>query len=99
MVDDETAPDARLGLLSLPNPFRQSAEIHFDLPSAGVYEVAIFDITGRKITGYRANGSAGDNVVHWDGRDQSGARVGSGVYYYRLRANGQSETKKMLLLK
>jgi beta-glucanase (GH16 family) len=97
--DGGTVPNAQFGLRSMPNPFNQSAEIRFDLPSAGAYEIAIFDVAGRRVAGYRGTGNTGANVVRWDGRDALGASVGSGVYYYRLQAGGQSATRKMLLLK
>lgn len=86
---------------SFPNPSRGRARIEFDLPRpTEATELAIFDVQGRKVrvlaTGKRAPGSYS---LDWDGTDDSGRRVGSGVYFYRLRAGTFEETRRMVLLK
>ena len=82
-----------------PNPFDDSTDIRFDLPARGSYEIEIFDVSGRRVTGFRGVGSAGINSVHWDGRDDSGRRVGSEVLFYRLEAGSYRETRKMTLIR
>jgi flagellar hook assembly protein FlgD len=61
----------------------------------------VYDVTGRHVrTLLRGNVAAGQHTVQWDGRDDRGFSVGSGVYFYRLRAGANSvASRKMLLLK
>jgi len=82
-----------------PNPFNARTEIRFDLPAAGIYELEIYDVAGRKVAGFGGVGSAGANSLLWDGRDGRGADLGSGVYYYRLRAGSDTATRQMILVK
>jgi len=84
---------------NVPNPFNPSTTIHFDLPAGGSYEIAIFDIAGRRVAGFRGVGSVGPNSVTWDGRDAAGRQAASGVYFYRLEAGPYRATRKMTLLK
>lgn len=97
-VDDVAGP--RLELLSnVPNPFNARTEIRFDLPVGGSYEVAIYDVSGRRVRGFSGIGTTGINTVQWDGRDDAGANVSSGVYYYRLQTEDGSAARKMVLVK
>jgi len=96
----DVANGRAFGLSSnVPNPFNATTEIRFDLPSAGSYEIVIYDVAGRQVNRFSGVGSVGANSVRWDGRDQSGANMGSGVYYYRLQADGHSVTNKMVMVK
>jgi hypothetical protein len=82
-----------------PNPWRSGTSISFYLPRDEVVYLHVFDAKGRLvdvlIDGVRRN--AGVQTVPWDGRRSNGSRLGSGVYFYRLRAGGFIETKKMIL--
>jgi len=85
---------------NFPNPFNPTTTIAFDIPSPGFVSLEIFDVTGRRVSevaaGYYQTGSY---RVEWNGRDSRGNMVASGIYFYRLKANGLTETKKLLLLK
>jgi len=97
---DET-PDAAARLQqNYPNPFNPTTTIRFDLPSRGEVELVIYDASGARVA-IIARGfyPAGSHTVRWNGTDASGARVASGVYFYRLRSNGVELARKMLLLK
>jgi len=98
-LDQGELASAHLGLRTVPDPFVQNTEIHFDLPAEDSVQIVIYDTAGREITRYQGTGSAGANSVQWDGRDRLGNRVTAGVYYYRLRTNNLVASRKMLLVK
>jgi hypothetical protein len=83
-----------------PNPFSPETRIAFDLPTAGRAELRIYDVRGRLvrtlIDGKRA---AGPQSVSWDGRDETGVEVASGVYFYSLNAPGVDESRRMILVR
>jgi ligand-binding sensor domain-containing protein len=83
-----------------PNPFNASTIIRFTLPRAVRAELAVYDVTGRKVRTL-ASGilSAGTHALSWDARDDSGRPVSSGVYLSRLRADNVTATGRMLFLK
>jgi len=81
-----------------PNPFNPSTSIAFTLAESGHATIEIFDVGGRRIrTLVSQTYGAGSHVAGWDGRDNSGRDVASGVYFYRLTAGGASESRKMVL--
>ncbi|NLI15896.1 MAG: T9SS type A sorting domain-containing protein, partial [candidate division Zixibacteria bacterium] len=83
-----------------PNPFNSSTRIKFGCKNSGQIKLEIFDIAGRKVTTLAdGNFEAGDHVLSWDGHDDYGRTVASGIYLYRLTDNGRVLTKKMILLK
>ena len=83
-----------------PNPFNPTTTIHFVLPIREHATLAVYDTGGRKVrTLVDQMSEHGGHDVAWDGRDDAGAAVGSGVYFYRLTAGKHSESKKMILLK
>lgn len=86
-------------LTNVPNPFNAMTDIRFKMESAGSYELVVFNLAGQRVRAFRGTGNAGSNNVAWDGRDESGAHVSSGVYYYRLQAAGHSAAGKMVLVK
>jgi len=83
-----------------PNPFNAQTTISFNLRSTANVELSIYNIVGQKITTLVSGRvDAGEHNVIWDGRDNSGQEVASGVYYYRLSGNNLNETRRMTLLK
>ncbi len=84
-----------------PNPFNPSTKIRFALPKEEHVKLEIFDVTGALVkTLLNEAVRAGNMEVTWDGTNTNGARVTSGMYFYRLVAGSSFVTsKKMLLLK
>lgn len=91
-----------------PNPFNPSTVISFQLPVDSDVSLKIYDLQGRVVKSLVAgNLAAGKHEVTWDGRNESGARVASGVYVYRLKAGDPSAgsgqgfvaRKKLVLMK
>ncbi|MGD8395589.1 MAG: FlgD immunoglobulin-like domain containing protein [Candidatus Eiseniibacteriota bacterium] len=83
-----------------PNPFNPSTSIAFELAAAGPTRLEIFDIAGRQVRAL-VDGQlpAGAHRVTWDGTDQGGRRVASGVYVYRLETAGTTVARRMIVLK
>ena len=82
-----------------PNPFNPETTISFDLSQESFVSLTIYDMTGQVVrTLVKGELSAGHYKSVWDGRDERGAKVGSGVYFYRLDAGEFSSMKKMILL-
>ncbi|MBU8934875.1 MAG: T9SS type A sorting domain-containing protein [candidate division Zixibacteria bacterium] len=82
-----------------PNPFNPTTTISFDLPARSEWTIEIYSITGSLVRGFSNTAEAGMVSFEWDGTSQSGDKVASGVYFYRLQAGDFSETRKMVLLK
>ena len=84
-----------------PNPFNPRTTIWFDLPRAAPVEVAVFDVRGRRVKTLLTSPSlgVGRHQVQWDGTDETGMRVASGVYLVRMESQGYTDTKRMTLLK
>ena len=83
-----------------PNPFNPTTRINFQLPKAGWVSLRVYDILGRQIAtlidGLRP---AGIHTAQWDGRNENGEPMPSGIYMYKLGAGSFAVTKKMMLLK
>jgi hypothetical protein len=98
--DNSTLPNVYRLFQNYPNPFNQSTRIEFALPNSGLVSLNIYDLLGRKIrTLVSEHLSVGCKSVFWDGKDNLGKEVGSGIYFYQLRAGDFSDSKKLLLLK
>ena len=83
-----------------PNPFNPLTTISFSLPRSGQVELAIYAIDGRKVASLvNEPMAAGSHTVTWDGSDNRGQRVASGTYFYRLQADDEVATKRMVLVK
>jgi hypothetical protein len=83
-----------------PNPFRESTEISFALAAGGDVRFEIFDVQGRKVRSLSAGGiSAGSHSIVWDGRDDEGSTVASGVYRVRMAEPACRETANLILLR
>jgi len=82
-----------------PNPFNPQTRIKYQLPHAGKVVLKVYNIVGQEIcTLVDEVKPAGSFEVLWDGRDNTGHRVASGVYLYRIEAQSFVQTRKMLLL-
>jgi hypothetical protein len=83
-----------------PNPFSPETTIACELPQGGRAQVQIYSVNGRLVrTLLEGERPAGRHVLVWDGLDDSGEAVSSGVYFYALSAPGVEENRKMLLLR
>jgi hypothetical protein len=72
-----------------PNPARDAARFAVDLPREARIDLRVLDIQGRRVRVVESGSrSAGFHAVSWDGRDDAGLFVGSGVYYARLTVEG-----------
>jgi hypothetical protein len=100
-ADDPVAIPVRTALAqNNPNPFNPKTAIRFDLSSPARARLEIFSASGRLVrTLVDAAYPAGSHHVLWDGRDDAGHAVGSGIYFYRLRAGSFSESRRMTILK
>ncbi|MBU2652475.1 MAG: T9SS type A sorting domain-containing protein, partial [Bacteroidetes bacterium] len=104
------APDAALDPYFLPetitlrqnypNPFNPSTTISFELNRSQHVILEIFDLLGRRTaTLLNETAGAGPHVIEWNGRDKNGHEVASGIYFYRLRSDEGSATRKMVLVR
>lgn len=89
----------RLTLLpNTPNPFGGTTEIRFGLPARSDVVVEVYDIAGRRVLERRLDGMpAGLRAWTFDARDDTGARLASGVYLYRVSAAGVTQTRKLVI--
>ncbi len=82
-----------------PNPFNPETRIQFDLKATAKVELAIYDLTGKRVrTLISETMSAGRYSVSWDGRNEQGKLMPSGIYFYRLKTGDQIQTRRMVFL-
>lgn len=85
---------------NFPNPFNPSTEIRFDLPEAGNVNLAIYNLMGQKIRTLSSdNMTPGYHAIIWDGTNDIGSQVATGMYFYSIQSSEFQATKKMLFLK
>lgn len=85
---------------NFPNPFNNATQIVYQLEQPGLAELSIFDLQGRLVkTVQNEHSEAGMHTVVWDGKDDNGSDVASGMYLYQLRVQGKIQTKKLLFIK
>ena len=85
---------------NFPNPFNPETVIRYSLLRASEVRVSIYNILGQKVrTLVDGRETAGQKSIIWDGKNERGEEVSSGIYFYRLEAEEFVQTKKMLLLK
>lgn len=89
----------RLGY-NYPNPFNSRTLIRYELSLSTQVRLIVFDVTGKEVcTLIDERQNPGNKVVSWDGHDGMGNPVSSGIYFYRIEANGYYQSRKMILLK
>jgi len=87
-------------LPNVPNPFNPQTTLRFVLPTAGDARLQILDLAGRQVWEYsRGDLDAGEHEVLWNGRDQAGRAVSSGVYLVQLVTAEGRDTQRIALLK
>jgi hypothetical protein len=83
-----------------PNPFNPSTTISYGLPETGPVKVIIYNVLGREVkTLVNTNQKAGIQNVVWNGDNNAGHTVASGIYFYKVIAGEQVQVKKMIMLK
>ena len=100
-VDEPPAPPARLELApARPNPFGPSTLLHFALPRPGPVRVEVLDPQGRRLRRLFAGSlGAGPHDVTWDGRDEQGDAVATGVYWVRIETGSEAATRKVVRMR
>ena len=104
-VAEESLPEAYALGANHPNPFNPVTTIRYDLPEASSVSLVIYDIAGREIRSWNLQEQAGYRQLIWDGKNQSGQLVPTGIYIYRLvAASVESDqrftaSRKMVLIR
>ncbi|MDZ7625672.1 MAG: T9SS type A sorting domain-containing protein [Ignavibacteriaceae bacterium] len=97
---DQIVPTAYSLEQNFPNPFNPITNISYSIPEQAYVKLCIYDINGTLIkTLYEGEQPTGRYFSVWKGENNSGVKVGSGVYFYRILANSFVQTRKMILLK
>ncbi|MDD4222956.1 MAG: FlgD immunoglobulin-like domain containing protein [Candidatus Cloacimonetes bacterium] len=98
--DDNVTPVYTLDAVNFPNPFNPETTIAFSVPKAGPASLKIYNTKGQLVrTLVNDVREAGNHSVVWNGMDNLGNSVSSGLYFYRLSSDGNTVTRKMLLAK
>ena len=85
---------------NLPNPFNPETEISYDLPNACHVSLSIYNLLGQRTrTLVDEYLTTGHKTIRWDGRDDQGIQVASGIYFYQIQAGDFTDAKKMILMK
>jgi hypothetical protein len=101
-IDDvNKIPEVFILSQNYPNPFNPVTTISYALPKASDITIEIFNILGQKVKTLinASNQKAGAYNVVWNGKDQFGNQVSSGIYFYRIQAGNFIQAKKMVLMK
>jgi hypothetical protein len=84
-----------------PNPFAETTSINYSVPTGGGFvDIVVYDVNGREVRQLvRRHMEGGDGVAVWDGLDNSGEHVASGVYFAKLNVDGLTASGKLIMLK
>jgi len=98
--EEDVLPSSYILEQNYPNPFNPETNIEFSLPQAARMKLTVFNVLGQSVNDL-VDGELprGVHTVVWDGTDNNGRAVSSGVYFYRLETDTQQMTRKMMLLK
>ncbi|MDO8550962.1 MAG: T9SS type A sorting domain-containing protein [Ignavibacteria bacterium] len=99
-VENEFIPVTHNLFQNYPNPFNPSTVISYSLPNVSYVSLKIYDILGREVkTLVNSEQNIGIHNIQWNGDNNYGNKVSSGIYLYKIEAGNFIMTKKMLLLK
>ncbi|MBD3367131.1 MAG: T9SS type A sorting domain-containing protein [Candidatus Eisenbacteria bacterium] len=100
-ADVEEPVPSVASLTNVPNPFREGTTIAFELPEPSAVDLVVYDVGGRRVRelldGERL--AAGPQTVSWDGLDDGGRRVASGVYFVRADVGGRAQVRRVTLVR
>ncbi|NIR92566.1 MAG: T9SS type A sorting domain-containing protein [Gammaproteobacteria bacterium] len=101
IAGEETLPTTFAVSPNYPNPFNPTTMIRYQFPKAADVRLVVYNILGQKIrTLVNARIEPGYHQIQWDGRNEAGVQVSSGIYIYRFEAAGEfSQIRKMIFLK
>lgn len=100
IAEGETLPTEFALLQNYPNPFNAGTEIKFDLPQRARLTLRIFNIKGELVrTLVDEERDPGRHRVHWDGKNEQGSVVASGVYVYRMQTSRWEASRKLTMVK
>lgn len=95
-----TLPKEYLLAQNSPNPFNPSTKIQFQLPKTDHVKLTVYNVLGQVVRKlFDEKLEAGSHSIIFDGKDNNGGDIASGIYFYRLEASGFTKSKKMMLLK
>ena len=95
-VEDELAPAPPARVQVAPNPFAWSTAIQFSIPTGGETDVSAYDVAGRLVRRLHHGAlRAGPHALDWDGRDEVGRDVRSGIYFIRIRSGATTLNTKV----
>jgi len=98
--EEEIPPMAAKLMQNFPNPFNPETTLSFALPQASPVTIEVFNIKGQKVkTLIKDSFAPGQHSVVWNGTDDKGLSVSSGVYFYKMSTTNLVSTRKMLLMK
>lgn len=99
--DDVAANPATFAVYqNYPNPFNPETKISFSLSKTSDVKVTVVDLLGRQVRALlNETRNAGAHQIHWNGLNEAGAEVASGIYFTKVTAEGQSKMVKMLLVR
>jgi flagellar hook assembly protein FlgD len=101
-IEDEfTGIPEKFSLIqNFPNPFNPVTIISYQLPKNSSVELTVYNTVGQPIrTLVNSNQSAGTYQLQWDGKNDKGVNVSTGLYFYRIKAGSFVQMKKMMLIK
>jgi len=98
-AEEEEVPQPQITMYNYPNPFNPSTTISFTAEDTENAELTIYNIKGQKVKQLLSDQlSSGEHSVVWDGRDDNGNEVGTGVYFYKL-SNSDEHIGKVVKIK
>jgi len=98
-VEAKVLPTAYALHQNFPNPFNPSTSLAIDFPNASKYSLTIYNIAGQVVKTFAGQAEAGTHTIIWDGKDNRGSLVASGVYFYAMEAGEFNAVRKMVLMK
>ena len=100
IASDTYGPTAVMMFGPMPNPSKRIVSLSLQLNESGFINIGVYDVAGRCVRSlHQGVLEAGPHVFDWDAKNEAGLRVASGTYIYRLEMNGQTQTKKVMILK
>ena len=86
-------------LQNRPNPFSNTTEITFSMPSEDQISIIIYDMLGNRVAVYEGHYSAGKHSIVWDGTNNNGMKLSDGTYFCKMQTGKFARTIKMTLLR